>query len=281
MKLEIKGAITALVTPFINGKVDFESLKKIVRYQIQLGIQGFVISGTTGESPTLTDGEVQDIFNAVKEELRHPLPLIVGVGTNNTVSTIEKAKLAQKWGADGVLVVVPYYNKPPQRGLIQHFQMVADSVEIPNILYNVPGRTITALDLESIKVLSDHSNIVAIKEASGNIDFAKKIKSECGSKLTLLSGDDESYENFLKAGGEGIISVASHILVEAFVKGSVNSYLNFIKMIYRESNPIPIKMALYLMGLIESPECRLPLVEASEETRQALENQLKKDGFLP
>lgn len=279
MTIKFNGAITALVTPFKDGAIDQTSFERLVKMQVQKGIQGFVINGTTAESPTLTLSEVEQLFYQAKAVATH-LPLIVGVGSNSTATTIAQARLAEKWGADAVLVVVPYYNKPPQRGLFEHFKAVADSINIPVILYNVPGRTITSLELDTIVQLSNHPNIVAIKEASGQLEFATRIHQECGSKLQLLSGDDESYEGFLKCGGQGIISVASHLIPEAFVSGKIESYLSLIQACYIEANPIPVKMALHLMGVIESPECRLPLVTALESTRKRLHAELTKHGLL-
>lgn len=276
---KFSGAITALITPFKNGSIDFVSFERLVKMQVQKGIQGFVINGTTAESPTLTQSEVEQLFYQAKAIAKN-LPIIVGVGSNSTEATIASARKAEKWGADAVLVVVPYYNKPPQRGLFAHFKAVADSINIPVILYNVPGRTITALELGTIVQLSNHPNIVAIKEASGNLDFATRIHQECASKLQLLSGDDESYEGFLKCGGQGIISVASHLIPEAFVKGQIEPYLSLIQACYIEANPIPIKMALYLMGVIDSPECRLPLVTALDSTQKRLQTELAKHGLL-
>jgi 4-hydroxy-tetrahydrodipicolinate synthase len=204
----------------------------------------------------------------------------MGVGTNSTAQTCQNAKVAEALGADAILVVVPYYNKPPQRGLFQHFMQVTESTQLPVILYNVPGRTITSLEVETIAKLAEHPRIVAIKEASGNIEFAKSILSRCSKSLTLLSGDDESYEAFLKAGGEGIISVASHILPKEFVNKKIQNHLNLIKLLYVEPNPIPVKMALYLLGQIESPECRLPLVTALDSTAEKLKAALKQSGLL-
>jgi 4-hydroxy-tetrahydrodipicolinate synthase len=278
--MKFNGAITALVTPFKNGKIDLNSFEKIMKYQLDRGIQGFVINGTTGESPTLLPEELSALFNRARSLVGKEFPLIMGVGTNSTAQTCQNAKVAEALGADAILVVVPYYNKPPQRGLFQHFMQVAESTQLPVILYNVPGRTITSLEVETIAKLAEHPRIVAIKEASGNIEFAKSILSQCSKSLTLLSGDDESYEAFLKAGGEGIISVASHILPKEFVNKKIRNHLNLIKLLYVEPNPIPVKMALYLLGQIESPECRLPLVTALDSTAEKLKAALKQAGLL-
>ncbi len=274
------GVFTALVTPFKNQEVDFESLKRLVLFQIERGVRGFVVNGTTAESPTLEPDEVEKIFFFVRQTAGPQVPLIVGVGTNNTRTTIQAAQKAQAWGAEGLLVVTPYYNKPPQRGLLEHFKAVADATHVPNILYNVPGRTVVSLEIETIKKLSEHPQIVAIKEASGKIDFAEQIFKQCHQSLELLSGDDESYEEFLKVGGQGIISVASHLLPQAFSSGQIKAHLPLIKSIYLEANPIPVKMALYLMGQIQSPECRLPLVEASPLVVQKLKEALALEGLI-
>ncbi len=173
-----KGVFTALITPFKNGKVDFHSLENLINYQIKNQITGFVVNGTTAESPALKESEVVEIFKFIKSKTDKQMPLIMGTGSNDTETTIKKSKEAEALGADAVLVVVPYYNKPPQRGLLEHYIKVADSVNIPVILYNVPSRTITSLELATIKKLSEHPNIIGIKEASGNIQFLKDIKEQ-------------------------------------------------------------------------------------------------------
>lgn len=278
--MKITGAITALVTPFKDGKVDFKSYEKMITYQLDRGIQGFVINGTTAESPTLTEDEQAALFTKARSIVGRQFPLIMGVGTNSTEKTCQNAKKAEALGADALLVVVPYYNKPPQRGLFAHFIKVTESTQLPVVLYNVPGRTVTSLEVDTIAKLAEHPRIVAIKEATGNLEFAKSIYERCSKSLTLLSGDDETYEGFLSVGGEGIISVASHIIPKEFVSKKINSYMNLIKSLYIEPNPIPVKMALYLMGLIESPECRLPLVTALDSTAEKLKHELKQAGII-
>lgn len=278
--MKLAGTLTALVTPFNNGKIDLDSFDKIIRFQLDRGVSGFVINGTTAESPTLLQEEQAALFQRARQTVGHSLPLIMGVGTNATEQTCSNAKCAEKLGADGILVVVPYYNKPPQRGLFAHFMQVTESTQLPVILYNVPGRTITSLEIETIAKLSEHPRIVAIKEATGNIEFAKAIFDRCSKSLTLLSGDDESYEPFLLAGGEGIVSVASHILPKEFSEKKISHRLSLIKSLYTEPNPIPVKMALFLMGQIESPECRLPLVTALDSTVAKLKVELKEAGLL-
>jgi 4-hydroxy-tetrahydrodipicolinate synthase len=175
---------------------------------------------------------------------------------------------------------VPYYNKPPQRGLFEHFKAVADAVNIPTILYNVPSRTITALEIETIKKLSEHPKIIGIKEASGNIQLAHQIRQTCGEEFLLLSGDDGSYEAFVSAGGDGVISVASHIIPGPMKKINLAGYKELIDLLFIEANPIPVKMALYLMGIIKSPELRLPLVSLSEQGSDKLKSEMKKRGLI-
>lgn len=274
------GVITAIITPFFKGEVDYESLSKLIEVQIKDGIDGFVVHGTTGESPTVKENERKKIFDFVKSKVPVNFPLIVGTGTNSTEDSIELSIEAEKWGADALLVVVPYYNKPPQRGLLEHFKKIASSVQIPVILYNVPSRTITALELETIKKLSEHPNIIGIKEASGNIEFAKQIRQNCGSEFILLSGDDGSYDDFMKAGGDGVISVASHIVPEVMKKKTASQNKELIDYLFSEANPIPLKAALQQMGIIRSAELRLPLVEFSDSGKNKMKDLLKAKGLL-
>ena len=276
----LKGVITALVTPFFDGAVDYVSLEKLVRFQLKEGVQGFVINGTTAESPNLTAAERKEIFQQVRRMTGPEFPLIMGTGSNSTAKTIEETKEAAAYGADAVLVVVPYYNKPPQRGLIAHFTAVAEATLLPNILYNVPSRTITSLELDSIVKLSQHPRICGIKEASGNIDFAKQIRQACGKDFLLLSGDDGSYGGFMTAGGDGVISVSSHIIPQAMLKVNASKYQALIDHLFIEANPMPVKKALHLMGLLRSPECRLPLVEMSALHAEKLQSLMKEQGLL-
>ncbi|MGZ3743451.1 MAG: 4-hydroxy-tetrahydrodipicolinate synthase [Pseudobdellovibrionaceae bacterium] len=284
-----KATMTALITPFKQGMVDFSSLENLIKYQIKNGIEGFIINGTTAESPTLTKGEVEDIFKFTRSMVGPQFPLIIGTGSNSTTKTEEYSEAAEALGADAVLVVVPYYNKPPQRGLVKHFTEVAKSVSIPVILYNVPGRTITELSLESIRELSQVQNIIGIKEASGNIEFASEIKKKCGPEFILLSGDDGTYVDFLKIGGQGVVSVATHIIPKEMVQWKrlvaegkyeaallqAQKYRSLINYLFVESNPIPVKMALYYMGIIHSPELRLPLVSMSDDLAEQMKNEMK------
>jgi len=305
---KIEGVITALVTPFKKGRVDYKSLKKLVRQQLDSGVSGFVVSGTTGESPTLREDEVEKIFKFVKKESDSSVPLLIGTGTNNTLSTVEKTKKAKALGADAALVVVPYYNKPPQKGLYEHFKFISSKVKIPIVLYNVPGRTITSLSVETTTKLSKIINIVGIKEASGDMDMmeqmksiqmkssqikSSQIKSNSKKSFIFLSGDDSSCIDFNTRGGHGVISVISHIipkelseLVSRTCKGDKSASFEYSKyeklnqLMGIEPNPIPVKMGLYIMGIIDSPELRLPLVELSSEYKKTLKSELKKLGIV-
>ncbi len=275
-----KGVFTALITPFQNGKIDYESLERLIQFQLKEGVQGFVINGTTAESPTLSAAERESIFKFVKARVGKAFPLIMGTGSNSTAKTIEESKEAEKLGADAILVVVPYYNKPPQRGLLEHFKAVADATQIPNILYNVPSRTITFLELETIKKLSEHPNILGIKEASGQIELDQQIRKTCGESFLLLSGDDGTYDEFMAAGGDGVISVASHIIPKAMLDKKAKDNRELIDMLFVEANPIPVKKALHLMGIISSPECRLPLVTLAEVHTEKLKKLMKQKGLI-
>ncbi len=275
-----KGVFSALITPFKNGKVDFDSLERLVQYQVKNRITGFVVNGTTAESPTLKDQEVIEIFKFIRSKVGPNFPLIMGTGSNDTEATIKKSKEAEALGADAVLVVVPYYNKPPQRGLLEHYVKVADAVNIPVILYNVPSRTITALELSTIKKLSEHPNIIGIKEASGNISFLREIKEQCGDEFLVLSGDDATYDEFMMNGGHGTISVASHLFPQVFHERKVSKYLPLINFLFVEANPIPVKMAMHLMGVIDSPELRLPLVTLTDNHKAKLKELLKEAELI-
>lgn len=293
-QMQFKGIISALVTPFKNQKIDFESLTKLVEFQLKNGINGFVVNGTTAESPTLTWEEVEKIFACVREISGTRVPVILGTGSNSTAHTIETTKRAEALGADAALVVVPYYNKPPQRGLEAHFTAVAKASSLPVILYNVPGRTITAMTHETICNLAKVSNITAIKEASGDIAFDEKLKSQLPKDFALLSGDDPTFIPFLKLGGDGIISVMSNAITAACARwtqmaaqqnwaaaeADFAKHQKLISLMYAEANPIPIKWMLFKMGIISTPEMRLPLVELSAEYFDGITNELKMTGMI-
>lgn len=294
MKFNFNGVISALPTPFYNQQVDYDSLEKLVNYQIKNGIQGFVVNGTTAESPTLTWDEVEKIFKLVKKISQNQRPIILGTGSNSTSATIEYTKKAEQLGADAALVVVPYYNKPPQRGLEKHFTEVAQNTKLPIILYNVPGRTITSMAHPTIQNLSKVENIIGIKEASGDIAFDEKLKKDLPADFVMLSGDDPTYIPFLKLGGVGIISVMSNVITEACVRWTklaadkqwgkaeedFSKYTKLISDMYVEANPIPTKWMLNQMGIFKSAEMRLPLVSLDEKFFEPIKTEMKKLGLL-
>lgn len=290
---KFEGVFTALVTPFKNGEVDWASLKSLVRMQIEGGVQGLVISGTTGESPTISLEETKKIFDFVRGESGGVLRLVVGTGSNSTSTTIATTKQAQSWGAEVALVVVPYYNKPSQRGLLEHFTAIAREGGLPVILYNVPGRTITKLELPTIQKLAEVPGIIAIKEASGDIEFGKSIAQSTG--LLLSSGDDGTCFALAGVGGRGVISVISHLIPKEFsnwMKRAASGesekvsqefatkYGALNNALYVEANPIPVKYALWKMGVIASPELRLPLTALDESHRANLDALLKQGGLV-
>jgi 4-hydroxy-tetrahydrodipicolinate synthase len=257
------------------------------------GIQGFVINGTTAESPTLREDEVVSIYECIRSETNHAVPLILGVGSSSTAETLKKLAAAKKLKPDAALVVVPYYNKPPQRGLIEHFRAVAKATKLPVILYNVPGRTVISLDAESIAVLSRIRNIIGIKEASGRMDLLQDIIARVGPKFLLSSGDDSSCIDFASQGGHGVVSVISHVIPRELVdlmsrarekdaKALVDykKYEKLNALLGVESNPIPVKMAVHQMGLIDSPELRLPLVTLAKKYQAPLKEELLRLGVL-
>ena len=283
-----KEVFTALLTPFNQGQVDFPSLSRLVKQQLENGISGFVVNGTTAESPTLSDDEIQEIYHFVRQEVGSGFPLILGTGSNSTEKTIMATKRALEWGADGALVATPYYNKPTQEGLFEHFARVADQCPIPILLYNVPGRTVTSLEIETLVRLSQIKNIVGVKEASGDVEFGLNLTQSTGGDWLVISGDDGSFLDLVVQGGHGVISVLSHIIPkkvsdltrkamsgDASVVRDRMSLSPLIDALYAESNPIPVKMALYKMGVISSPELRLPMTAATPETVKALVEVLK------
>ncbi len=293
-KFDFKGVITALITPFKNGKVDYRSLQRLVEHQIKNGIQGFVINGTTAESPTLSELEVQKIFRFIKKITGERIPLILGAGTNSTASTIVKTKKAAALRADAALIVTPYYNKPPQRGLVAHFETVARAAaKTKIILYNVPGRTAVNMTAETMIELSRVKNIVGVKEASGQVGVVPALRAQANKNFIITSGDDLTCIDFMLAGGDGVISVLSHVipaeltrLASQALKGDESAHLEFerykelTQLLFIESNPIPVKMALYLMGIIDSPELRLPLIALSSHHKIKLKNELKRLNVL-
>ncbi len=281
-----EGCATAIVTPFKDGSIDYISLGGLIDFQIEKGIDALVVLGTTGESATVSEEERHRVIAFASERINKRVPLIVGTGTNNTEVSIRYSKNAYRLGADALLVVTPYYNKATPQGLCQHYKKVAECVDIPIILYNVPSRTGVNIPISVYKELSTVDNIAAIKEASSNIAYVSEIMHTCGDKFDIYSGCDELVLPILSLGGKGVISVVSNIIPEImhtlchqFKIGSIEearkiqlNLLPLIKEMFQEVNPIPIKTALSLMGMCEN-QLRLPLCSSTrtEEIRKILE----------
>lgn len=285
------GAITALVTPFKNGAVDEDSLDALVNWQIEKGIDGLLACGCTGEAATLTNREHLLVIGKVMEAAAGRVPVIAGTGKNDTASSIELSREAAAMGVDAVLLITPYYNKPTPRGQVEHYTSVADAVDCPVILYNVPGRTGTNMLPETVAVLSRHPSIVAIKDAAGSAERVTAIRNLCD--ITILSGDDPIAMAQVALGGSGVISVVSNIapaemsnLVYFTAAGELDRAREIqtrlyplIKAMFLETNPIPVKKALSLMGMIND-ELRLPLVSMSEELVPELQRILGEAGII-
>jgi len=289
-----EGAFTALVTPFKNGEVDYEKLEELIEFQIQNGIHGIVPCGTTGESATLSHEEHKQVIKKTIEIVNKRVKVIAGTGSNNTKEAIELTSAAREYGADGVLIITPYYNKPTQEGLYLHFKKIADEVKIPIVAYNVPGRTgVNMLPATVERIFKDIPEVVAVKEASGNVSQCIEILDRTDGKIDLLSGDDSLYFALLAIGGKGVISVVSNIIphdvAEVYNKFAAGNYKEARDLFYKyfyltksmfyETNPIPVKTSLKLMGKING-ELRLPLCEMKKENLEKLGKDLKRYGLI-
>jgi len=294
MGLDIRGCGTALVTPFReDGSVDLEALRRLVQFQLCEGIDFLVPCGTTGETPTLEHGEYLGIIRVVVEEVRGKVPVIAGVGGNNTRKVIELAHEVQALGVQGILSVAPYYNKPTQEGLYQHFKAIADATELPVILYNVPGRTSSNLEPATVARLSKIENIIGIKEASGSITQQMEVLGAVEPDFRVLSGDDAFTFPLMALGGVGVVSVVSNEipaqmtkLTRLMLEGKYDEarklhfqLLPLMQANFLETNPIPVKAALAMMGMIEEVY-RLPLVPMKPENRAKLERVMAALGLL-
>ena len=288
-----KGCIVAIVTPFKNGKVDEKTFRDLIEFQIKNGSSGIVPCGTTGESATLSFEEHDRVIEITIEQVKKRVPVIAGTGSNSTEEAIMLTKHAASSGADASLQVSPYYNRPTQKGLYEHFKAIANSVDIPIILYNIATRTGVNIEPETIaRLAGDCKNIVGVKEASGNLDQMSRIKALCPANFDLISGDDSLTLPILSIGGTGIISVVANIvpqdvanLVAEFQKGNMEKarelhykLLPLIKAIFIETNPIPVKTAMGLLGMCE-PDLRLPMSGMSPENLEKLKKSLKDYGL--
>jgi len=289
-----KGSIVAIATPFKNGAVDEAKLRELVEFQIRSGTNAIVPCGTTGESPTLSTEEHERVIKVCIEAARKRVPIIAGTGSNSTAEAVALTKHATKFGADGALIVSPYYNKPTQKGLYLHFKEIADNTDIPIILYNIAGRTAVNIEPETIaKLANDCKNIIGVKEASGSLEQMQLIKLGCPKNFILLSGDDTLTLPILGIGGVGVISVIANIIpkqvvavIKAFNEGDIKKaqelhykILPLAKAMFIETNPIPLKTAMGLMELC-SDEVRLPLCSMKEENKAKLISAMKDFGLL-
>ena len=287
-----KGSCTAIVTPFSEHGVDYERLKKNLEFQYENGTSAIVVCGTTGENATHTPNEHDELVRVTVRTVNGRMKVIAGIGSNNTENALRAAENAKYSGADAVLMVTPYYNKTTQKGLVEHFSYVADRVDIPMILYNVPSRTGIGITADTCKVLSQHPNINGIKEASGDIALAAKIRSLCGDDLYIWSGNDDCTIPLMSLGALGVISVASNIVPGAVAKlcalcleGSYAEatelyakYASLFSALFIETNPIPVKAALKMMGM-DSGILRLPLTEISQESFETLLKAMRDAGI--
>ena len=282
------GVCTALITPFLDNKVNYPLLEQLLRFQVENGIDAVVLSGTTGESPTLSDEEKLNIFRCAKNFLGDRIPIIAGTGTNSTEHAIYLSKKAEETGVDGLLMVSPYYNKGNPDGLYRHFLAIAESVQIPIILYNVPSRTGVDIPISVYQNLSEVPNIIGVKEATTDITKISKIRASCADDFYIWTGNDDQTVPVVSLGGKGVISVLSNLLpaetammTNAALAGDFDTASDLqcrlsglIEALFKEPNPIPAKHAMRLIGF-DCGSCRLPLGDPSPETIALLEKYLK------
>lgn len=289
-----EGAITALVTPMHNGQVDEQGLVDLIEFQIKNGIHGLVPCGTTGESATLSFAEHKRVIELTVQTVAGRVPVIAGTGANSTSEAIELTESAKKSGADAVLSVVPYYNKPSQEGLFRHFSAILDAVDIPMVLYNVPGRTVTNMLPATVARLAAHANVIGIKEASGNLSQISEIIKLCPQDFIVLSGDDFTAMPTVMIGGRGVISVVSNLepgrmaaMIQAAMAGEVNNakalhyqLFDLMGAMFCYPSPAPAKKGLELMGKITAAEVRLPMTGTDEAGLARLTRDMQACGLL-
>ena len=285
------GSYVALVTPFKNGQVDYQKLGELVEFHVKNGTQGIVPCGTTGESATLSFEEHEKIIGEVVSIVAGRIRVLAGAGSNNTTEALRLAKHAKKIGADGALLITPYYNKPTPEGLYRHYKLIAESVDIPIVMYNVPSRTGISIQPETVARLSEIKNIVGIKEASGSIDQATQILQLCN--ITVLSGDDSLTLPIMSVGGRGVISVVANVvpadtaaLTRYCLEGNFDAarkchfkLFPLCKSMFRETNPSPVKTAMRMLGRLNG-EMRLPLCDMTKEHESQLMGTLKNYGLI-
>lgn len=288
------GVGTAIVTPFSDGQVDYEAYKSLVKWQIDSGVRAIIVAGTTGEGATLTLDERERLIALTKELCDDRVQVIAGTGTNDTHKTLELSLSAEKSGADALLIVTPYYNKPTQEGLYAHYKYLSERLSKPIVIYNVPTRTGVNIAPETVaRLASDCKNILAIKEANSDVNQADEIYRLTNGQFYIYSGNDDRAFHMMCSGSKGVISVASNVipkqmveLADSTLNGDINTarkihfeYLELMKVLFIESNPIPLKAALWLMGMMKN-ELRLPLVPAKQSTIETLRKTLEKVGVL-
>lgn len=292
-KVIFTGAGVAIVTPFTETGINFEELGRLIDMQIEGGTDAIIIAGTTGEAATMSDAEHKEAIKFAVEHTKKRVPVIAGTGSNDTAYAIQLSQYAEKVGADGLLLVTPYYNKCSTKGLVKHFQAIADSVGIPCILYDVPSRTGVSIKLEAYKELSKHPNIVAVKEANGDLSSILRLRAACGDELAVYSGNDDQIVPILSLGGKGVISVLSnvapkqtHDICQLYFDGKVKesaelqiAFTDLIDALFCETNPIPVKTAMRLMGYAAGP-LRMPLCDMEPEHEEKLKAALKAHGLL-
>lgn len=285
------GANVAIVTPFTDNKIDFERFGKLIDFQIENGIDAITVCGTTGESATLNHEEHCSAIEYCVKKVAGRVPVIAGTGSNDTSYALELSKIAEGLGVDGLLMVTPYYNKTSQRGLVKHYNYVADRVNLPIIVYNVPSRTGLSIAADTYVELAKHPNINGVKEASGNFSLMAEIMSKCGDNLNMWSGNDDQTVPMLALGAKGVISVFANVLpgvmskiCKLFFEGKVKEsnelalrYFDLMDRLFIEVNPVPVKAALKLMGL-DNGELRLPLCEISDANLAILKKTLQDAG---
>ena len=288
-----KGSAVAIVTPFHNNKVDFQKLKELLEWHINEGTDAIVICGTTGEASTMSKEEKEKTIKFTVDAVNKRVPVIAGTGSNNTESAIEMSKYAESVGVDALLVITPYYNKTTNKGLIKHFEAINNAVETPIILYNVPSRTGVNISPNQLLELSKLKNIVAIKEASGNISQIAEMKALCGKNIDIYSGNDDQIIPVMSLGGLGVISVLANIIpnethemTKAFLDNNLDKALklqlkniNLIKALFIENNPVPVKSALNLIGK-DVGDFRLPLCEMDKSNLESLKRTLKEYNLI-
>ncbi|MEE3393599.1 MAG: 4-hydroxy-tetrahydrodipicolinate synthase [Lachnospiraceae bacterium] len=290
-----EGAGVAIITPFNeDGSVNYDEFGKVIEDQISGGTDAIVVCGTTGESATMSEEEHMKVVKYCIDKVDHRIPVIAGTGSNATYTAVNLSKEAESYGADAVLCVTPYYNKATQAGLVKHYGSIAEAINIPIIVYNVPSRTGCNVKPETLKTLVDkYDNIKAVKDATGNLSQTADEAYECGDKLTIFSGNDDQIVPILSLGGKGVISVlsnvapkAAHDIVAEYLKGNVDKsrelqlkYLPLIRALFCEVNPIPVKYAMSLLGYAAGP-LRLPLCELSDDHKELIKREMKNVGLI-